>query len=133
MSPLVWTPRPPPLLGSEAAVPYKSGPIRVLTIPVPGSTEWLALGPSGVIPSPSREGYQSEATARAAVEGAVGRFLAPKKRGRKPGRTVRFARYLPAPLVEAARAEALRRDPTGEVVTDGHVIAEWAERGRGVE
>lgn len=123
-----WLPRPAPLPGSMATVERKEAPLHVIVIPVPGSTEWLALGPSGMIQPPYREPYQSEEAARAAVEEAIVTFLAPKKRGPKAGRTARFSGFLPRPLMDAAKSEALRRG-----VKIALVIAEWAERGRGAQ
>lgn len=130
---LTWAPRSGHpsgchLPGFEAEVRRKGETTSVLVIPTAG--RWIALGPVGIIEAPTPAGWPSEDAARAAVEEAVTAFLAPKKRGRPPGRTIRFSRYLPAQLVEAARAEALRRDPTGLVITDGDVFTEWAERGR---
>ena len=127
MSPLVWTPD-----GAGFTATVGKQTVRADPDGNP-NPRWLAFGPDFRLiefdTGTGRASWPSLGEAQAACE----RAIAPKKRGRTPGRTIRFARYLPAPLVEAARAEALRRDPTGDVVTDGHVIAEWAERGRGVE
>lgn len=89
-------------------------------------SRWLAFGPEAMIPSASHgpASWPSIEEAKAACEHA----LAPKRRGRKPGRTVRFSAFLPCPLVEAAEAEATRRG-----VKIAIVIGEWAERGRGAE
>ena len=55
----------------------------------------------------------------------------PKRRGRPPRDTVHASLWLPQELVNAARAEVARRESEGRI-TLARVIAEWAERGRGM-